>query len=154
MKLENVDVSKLKAGDLPKFSQCPCELCDDGCFDRSGEPHYPTCTRQLLKRTKISKSAHHPQTHYQGTFLAPTSASGSSVKDLRRQPCPPAPDNEIPISFKNAPMSGVSSQRQHYQAPPNGTKRQTPAIPSQDVSEFYSFFYPNVDHRFSFLYKI
>ncbi|CAF4759544.1 unnamed protein product, partial [Rotaria magnacalcarata] len=35
---------------------------------------------------------------------------------------PPPADNEIPISFKHASMSGISTQREHYQPPPNMPK--------------------------------
>ena len=132
MKLDNVDLAKLQLADLPKFESCPCELCDDGCFDRAGNQHAPQCRRRLPQRTKLPRSARHPLTHYQGTFLAATTVSGGPANH-RRQPCAPAPDNEIPISFKNAPMSAISSQKAHYPAPPPDTKRQTPVMPAAEV---------------------
>ncbi|CAF4250040.1 unnamed protein product [Rotaria sp. Silwood2] len=117
MKLENVDVAKLQLTDLPKFERCPCELCDDGCFDRAGYQHHPECQRKPVQRTKLSLALRCPLSHYQATFQAATNESGEPANH-RRQPCPPAPDNEIPISFKNAAMTGLSSQRDHYQPPP------------------------------------
>ena len=121
MKLETVDVAKLQLADLPKFSKCPCELCDDGCFDRAGNKHHPECQRRAAQRSKLSLATSCPLSHYQGTFLAATLASGGTAHH-RRQPCPPAPNNEIPTSFKNAPMSNISMQRDHYQPPPSVTK--------------------------------
>lgn len=123
MKLENVDASKLKLSDLPKFDKCPCELCDDGCFDRAGNEHHPECRRRGPKRTQLPSMARCPLSHYKGSFLAATTITNEPVSH-RRQAIPPPPDNQIPISFKNAPMSGVSTQRQHYQPPPNIPKEE------------------------------
>ncbi|CAF1360382.1 unnamed protein product [Rotaria magnacalcarata] len=121
MKLENVDATKLKIGDLPKFNKCPCELCDDGCFDRAGNEHYPECRRRGPQRTQLPHGARCPLSHYKGSFLAATTIfSGASPH--RRQAIPPPADNEIPISFKHASMSGISTQREHYQPPPNMPK--------------------------------
>ncbi|CAF3335042.1 unnamed protein product [Rotaria socialis] len=122
MKLENVDVAKLQLNDLPKFDKCPCELCDDGCFDRAGYEHYPQCRQKPVQRTKLPINLRCPLSHYKATFKSPTYPAGGSAHQ-RRQPFPPAPDNEIPISFKNATMSGVSSQRDHYQPPPSSNIR-------------------------------
>ncbi|CAF0738863.1 unnamed protein product [Rotaria sordida] len=124
MKLENIDVSKLQLTDLPKFDKCPCELCDDGCFDRAGYEHHPECRRKTVQRTKLPLALRCPLSHYQATFQAATNVSGGPA-DHRRQPCPPVPDNEIPISFKNVPMSGLSSQRDHYQPPPLSSIKNT-----------------------------
>lgn len=123
MKLENVDVAKLQLADLPKFDKCPCELCDDGCFDRAGNKHHPECRRQQPQRTKISLAARCPLSHYQGTFLAATSGSGGAAT-RRRHPFPPAPDNDILTASKNIPMSTISSQKDHYQPPPTGSIKQ------------------------------
>ncbi|CAF3579036.1 unnamed protein product [Rotaria sp. Silwood1] len=128
MKLENVDVSKLQLADLPKFNKCPCELCDDGCFDRAGNEHHPECQRRAPQRSKLPLTTRCPLSHYKGSFLAATLASGGTTHH-RRYPCPPAPDNEIPTSFKNAPMSGLSSQRDHYQPPPPNIKKEKTAAP-------------------------
>jgi hypothetical protein len=135
MKLENVDVAKLQLSDLPKFNKCPCELCDDGCFDRAGNKHYPECQRQPQQRSKLSLATRCPLSHYKGIFLAATSAPGSSA-DHRRYPCHPPPDNEIPISFRNVPMSGVSSQKEDYQPPPPGITKQKSAAPTKQVLFF------------------
>ena len=73
--------------------------------------------------------------HYKSTFQAATNISGGPA-DHRRQACLPPPDNEIPISFKNAPMSGLSSQRDHYQPPPpDSIKKLSPA----PVKQVYLF---------------
>ena len=117
MKLEKVDVDKLHIEDLPRFDKCPCELCDDGCFDRSGYQHHPECRRKPVQRTDLPLTLRCPLSHYKATFQAATTVSGRAA-DHRRKPCSPAPDNEIPISFKNVPISGLSSQRDHYQPPP------------------------------------
>lgn len=117
MKLENVDVAKLQLADLPKFDKCPCELCDDGCFDRAGNKHHPECRRRQPQRSKLSQAARCPLSHYQGTFLA---ASGKTPIH-RRLACLPAPDNEILTSSKTIPMSTISSQKDHYQPPPPGS---------------------------------
>jgi hypothetical protein len=138
MKLENVDVAKLQLADLPKFDKCPCELCDDGCFDRAGNKHHPECRRRLPQRSKLPLAARCPLSHYQGTFLAATSVSGGPA-DHRRHPCPPAPDNEILTSFKNVPMSGVSSQKDHYQPPPPGIIKQKAVEPTKQVLFFKEF---------------
>jgi hypothetical protein len=137
MKLENVNVSKLQIADVPKFDKCPCELCDDGCFDRAGNKHHPECRRQLLKRTKLPLAAHCPLSHYQATFIATASASGGPV-DHRRHPCLPAPDNQILTPTKNVPMSGISSQKDHYQAPPPGIIKQKAIKPDKQVLFFLS----------------
>ena len=114
MKLDNVDLKQLRVENLPKFNKCPCELCDDGCFDRARLKHHPECQRQQdIKRTQLPRSVRCPLTHYQSTFLAAVGPSGRP-EDHRRSLCLPPPDNEIPISFKNAPMVGQSSQREHY----------------------------------------
>lgn len=126
MKLDNVDLDKLKLADIPRFGKCPCELCDDGCFEKCGNEHYPGCKHRLEPRTKLSSAARCPLTHYQDTFVPPT-------EDHRRQPFSPVPDNEIPTSFKNVSMSTVSSQRVHYPPPPVGTARQKPASPAKQV---------------------
>ncbi len=120
MKLENVDIAKLQLGDLPKFDKCPCELCDDGCFDRAGNKHHPECRRQQPQRSKLPLATRCPLSHYQGTFLAATSVNGVPAS-FRRHPCPPAPDNDILTAPKKEPMSGISSQKEHYQPPPPGT---------------------------------
>jgi hypothetical protein len=144
MKLDNVDVAKLKLDDLPKFDKCPCELCDDGCFERAGNEHHPECRRRPPQRSQLSLAARCPLSHYKRTFLAAKSASGGPA-DHRRHPCLPPPDNEIPTSFKNAPMSGVTSQRDHYQPPPAGTTKQKSASPAKHVCSgvFFSFEYFN-----------
>jgi hypothetical protein len=138
MKLENVDVAKLKLTDLPKFDKCPCELCDDGCFDRAGNKHHPECRRRLPQRSKLPLVARCPLSHYQGTFLAATSKSGEPA-DHRRHPCPPAPDNEILISSKNVPMSGISSQKDHFQPPPLGIKKEKAIEHAKPVLFFQEF---------------
>jgi len=133
MKLENVDVAKLQLADVPKFDKCPCELCDDGCFDRAGNKHRPECRRQLPQRSKLPLAARCPLSHYQGTFLAATSVSGGPANH-RRHPFPPAPDNDIfTSSFKNTPMSDVSSQRDHYQPPPPDSIKQKLVKPAKQV---------------------
>ncbi|CAF3519050.1 unnamed protein product [Rotaria sordida] len=128
MKLENVDITKLQLGDLPKFNKCPCELCDDGCFDRAGNKHYPECQRQVPQQSKLSLAARCPLSHYKGSFLAATLPSGGTTQH-RRHPCPPPRDNEIPISFKNVPMSGLSSQRDDYQPPPANITKEKMVVP-------------------------
>lgn len=126
MKLENVDLSKLQLNDLPKFEKCPCELCDDGCFDRARYEHYPGCQRKPVQRTNLPSNFRCPLSHYKATFQATTTASGRPI-DHRRQPCPPPPDNEIPISFRNAPMVSTSVQHDHYQPPaPSNIKKSLP----------------------------
>ena len=131
MKLENVDVAKLQLTDLPKFDKCPCELCDDGCFDRAGYQHHPECRRKQVQRTKLPLNLRCPLSHYKSTFQAATNVSGGPA-DHRRQACPPPRDNEIPIAFKNAPMSGLSSQRDHYQPPPaDSIRKASPAAVKQ-----------------------
>ena len=123
MKLENVNVAKLQLSDVPKFNKCPCELCDDGCFDRAGYEHHPDCQRKFLKKDKLPLEFPCPISHYKATFQVPTNKSGKPA-DHRRKACSPPPENEIPIAFKNVPMSGLTSQRDHYQPPPkNSLKR-------------------------------
>lgn len=144
MKLENVDLSKLQLTDLPKFDKCPCELCDDGCFDRAGGEHHPNCRRKAVQRTQLPAAYRCPVSHYKSTFVPVTSVSGGPA-DHRRQPCPPPPDNEIPIAFKHAPMSGVSSQRDHYPPPPpDSLKKTSPAAVKQvflmEVIDLYWIF--------------
>ena len=129
MKLDNVDLAKLKLADIPKFNKCLCELCDDGCFEKSGKEHHLECRHRLPQRTKLPLAARCPLSHYQGTFLPTASLSD----DHRRQPCPAAPDNEIPISFKNVPMSSVSVQKEHYPPPPSGITKQKPVAPPKQV---------------------
>jgi hypothetical protein len=124
MKLENIDVSKLQLADLPKFDKCPCELCDDGCFDRGGGEHNPECQRRPIQRTKLPFALRCPVSHYTATFQPATNITGGPAIH-RRQPIPPPPDNEIPISYKNAPMSGLSSQRDHYPPPPPDSLKKT-----------------------------
>jgi hypothetical protein len=124
MKLENIDVSKLQLADLPKFDKCPCELCDDGCFDRGGGEHNPECQRRPIQRTKLPLALRCPVSHYTATFQPLTNITGGPAIH-RRQPISPPPDNEIPISYKNAPMSGLSSQRDHYPPPPPGSLKKT-----------------------------
>jgi hypothetical protein len=128
MKLDNVDIGKLKLADIPRFNKCLCELCDDGCFEKSGHEHHPDCPHRLPQRTKLPLAARCPLSRYQETFL-PT----SEPTDHRRQPCLAAPDNEIPISFKNVPMSSVSSQKEHYPPPPTGITKQKPVSPPKQV---------------------
>ena len=70
-----------------------------------------------MKKSNLSLNLRCPLTHYQATYLAAISPNGQP-EDHRRQPCPPPPDNEIPIAFKNVPMHSLSSQRDHYQTPP------------------------------------
>ena len=129
MKLENVDLSKLQLSDLPKFDKCPCELCDDGCFDRAGGEHHPGCRRKAIQRTTLPSTYRCPVSHYKSTFLPVTDISGGPA-DHRRQACPPPPDNEIPIAFKHAPMSGISSQRDHYPPPPSDSLKKTSPVAS------------------------
>jgi len=117
MKLENVDITKLKINNLPKFDKCPCELCDDGCLDRAGLKHHPECRRKLPKRTQLPAAFRCPLSHYKGIFLAATSTSAEPV-DHRRHPCVPPPDNDILPVSKHIPMVGISSQKDHYQPPP------------------------------------
>lgn len=123
MKLENVDLTKLQVNNLPKFDKCPCELCDDGCFDRAGCKHHPECRRKLPKRTQLPAAYRCPLSHYKGTFLAATLPSGQTV-DHRRQPCAPPPDNDILPASKNVPMAGLSSQKEHYPPPPTDALQQ------------------------------
>ena len=133
MKLENVDLSKLRLADLPKFEKCPCELCDDGCFDRAGGEHFPECKRTVVQRTKLPLALRCPLTHYKATFQPITNIIGGPA-DHRRQPCPPPPDNEIPIAFKHAPMLGTSSQKDHYPPPPpESLKRISPVASVKQV---------------------
>jgi hypothetical protein len=139
MKLENVDVAKLQLADLPKFDKCPCELCDDGCFDRAGNKHYPECQRKPVQRSKLSLALRCPLSHYKATFQAATNVSGGPA-DHRRHPFPPPPDNEIPISFRNAPMSNLSSQRDHYQSPPSDAIKKTSTTSVKQVYLLISFF--------------
>jgi hypothetical protein len=132
MKLENVDVAKLQLDDLPKFDKCPCELCDDGCFDRTGYTHHPECRRKQVQQRKIPLALRCPLSHYKSTFQAATTVSGGPA-DHRRQACLPPPDNEIPISFKNAPMLALSSQRDHYQPPPPDSIKKLPMTSVKQV---------------------
>ena len=132
MKLENIDVSKLQLAHIPKFGKCPCELCDDGCFDRAGYEHHDECPRNRLKRPTVSQFDRYPQSHYQSTFVAARNAAGEP-EDHRRQPFPPAAENEIPISFKHAPMSGLSAQREHFQPPPPGKHKPGSMAPKKQV---------------------
>jgi len=136
MKLENVDLSKLQLSDLPKFDKCPCELCDDGCFDRAGGEHYPGCQRKPIQRTKLPLALRCPLSHYKATFQPITNISGGPANH-RRQPIPPPPDNEIPISFKNVPMSHTSSQRDDYPPPPPDSLKKPPINTS--VKQVYLF---------------
>ncbi|CAF0836200.1 unnamed protein product [Adineta ricciae] len=123
MKLENVNVTKLQPCDVPKFEKCPCELCDDGCFDRAGYEHHPDCKRQFSKKEKLQLEFPCPISHYKATYQVPTNKYGKPA-DHRRKPFSPPPENEIPIAFKNAPLSSLTSQRDHYQPPPkNSIKR-------------------------------
>lgn len=138
MKLDNIDIGKLSLADVPKFKECPCELCDDGCFEHSGNEHYPGCRRRFPQRNKTTKSAHFPSTHYRSTYLA-ADANQDALAE-RRFPCPPAPDNPIPTSFKNVPMSNKSSQREDYQAPPAGTLKQSMIYPQRSVRYLFVFF--------------
>ncbi|CAF0962145.1 unnamed protein product [Adineta steineri] len=128
MKLENVNVDKLQLTDLPKFNKCPCELCDDGCFDRAGYEHHPDCKRLSSRRDKLALQFPCPISHYKDTFQVQKSASGKPI-DHRRKICSPAPENEIPISFKNSPMAGMTSQRDHYQPPPRNSSKNAPTRP-------------------------
>jgi len=132
IKLEKYKVDKLQLSDVPKFNKCPCELCDDGCFDKAGNKHYPECQRRQAQKSKLPLGARCPLSHYKGTFLAATSTHDGSV-DHRRHPCLPAPDNEIPISFRNFPMSAISSQKEHYQPPPPGITKQRLSAPPKQV---------------------
>jgi hypothetical protein len=138
MKLENVDVAKLQVGDLPKFDKCPCELCDDGCFDRAGNKHHPECRRRLPQRSKLPLAARCPLSHYQGTFLAATAVSGRPAGH-RRHPILPAPDNQILTSSKKIPMSIVTSQKDDYQPPPPGIVKQKSFQPAKQVVSFKNF---------------
>ena len=137
MKLDNVDVSKLQLADLPKFDKCPCELCDDGCFDKAGHKHYPECRREKSKQSKLTLNTRCPLSHYQETF-APAAAISGGPASYRRHPILPPPDNEIHISFRNAPMSDISSQRHDYQPPPPGTIKE-PAFQPEKVLYFKIF---------------
>ncbi len=139
MKLENVDIAKLRVGDLPKFDKCPCELCDDGCFDRAGNKHHPECRRKPPQRSKLSLATRCPLSHYQGTFLPPRSSSGKPI-DHRRHLCPPAPDNEIITASKNVPMSSISSQREHYPPPPPPDMTKKRAVKSAKQVLFFEEF--------------
>ena len=132
MKLDNIDLAQLQVEQLPKFDKCPCELCDDGCFDRAGYQHHPECRRKLSQKSKLSQNIRCPLTHYQSTFLSTVSPSGQP-EDHRRHPCPPPRDNDIPISFKNVPMDKLSSQRDHYQAPPPGALKKSTDAPVRQV---------------------
>lgn len=133
MKIENVDIAKLQLADLPKFDKCPCELCDDGCFDRAGNKHYPQCRRKGQQRSKLPLFARCPLSHYQGTFLAGSSA------EYRRQTCPPAPDNDILTVSRSIPMSTLSSQKDHYQPPPPTAAKNAAAKPVKQVIFFEGF---------------
>ena len=133
MKLENIDAAKLQLEKIPKFETCPCELCDDGCFDRAGYKHHPQCRRKASQRTKFSRATRCPLTHYQATFLAAIDPTGKP-EDHRRYPFPPPRDNEIPISFSNGSMSGLSSQQEHYQAPPVNAIKKRSELPVKQVS--------------------
>ena len=140
MKLENVDVAKLRLVDLPKFDKCPCELCDDGCFDRAGNKHHPECRRKLKQqRSKLPLVTRCPLSNYQGTFLATSSTSGGPA-EYRRHPCPPAPDNDILKASKNVPMSLISSQKEDYQTPPTGAAKQATVKPIKKVLLFDRFY--------------
>ncbi|CAF4026450.1 unnamed protein product [Adineta steineri] len=130
MKLDNLNnLSKLKLADIPKFTKCPCELCDDGCFEKCGNEHYPGCKNRLEPRSKLSLAARCPLSHYQGTFLAPT-------ENHRRELCPPVPDNEIPTSFINVPMSTINTQKEHYPPPPAGIKKPKPVSPAKQSDKY------------------
>lgn len=133
MKLENVDIGKLQVNDLPKFDKCPCELCDDGCFDRAGNKHYPGCQRKVQQRSKLPLFARCPLSHYQGTFLA------GSTGEHRRHACPPAPDNDILTVSRSIPMSTLSSQKDHYQPPPPTAAKNAAAKPVKQVMSFERF---------------
>ena len=133
MKLENIDATKLQLEKIPKFETCPCELCDDGCFDRAGYKHHPQCRRKASQRAKFSRATRCPLTHYQATFLAAIDPTGKP-EDHRRYPFPPPPDNEIPIAFSNGSMSGLSSQQEHYQAPPVNAIKKRSELPVKQVS--------------------
>lgn len=134
MKLENVDVGNLQLTDLPKFDKCPCELCDDGCFDRAGNKHYPECRRKVQQqRPKLPLFARCPLTHYQGTFLA------GSTGEHRRQACPPAPDNDILTVSRSVPMSNISSQKGDYQPPPRTAAKNATMKPVRQVISFERF---------------
>jgi len=150
MKLENVNVAKLQLGDLPKFNRCPCELCDDGCFDRAGYEHHPNCQRKSGLREKLPLQFPCPVSHYKATFLAPKNAAGKP-EDHRRKPFSPPPENEIPISFKNAPMSGLTSQRDSYPPPPPGSIKKSSMKASKQVCLFIQI--SNENYRFVFLEK-
>ncbi|CAF1035623.1 unnamed protein product [Didymodactylos carnosus] len=119
MKLENVDIEKIKLTDFPAFT-CLCELCDDGCFDRAGNEHHPNCKRQhaihsiQIKRLRNSKC---PLSHYKETFRS----YGDDVR--RRSPYHPPPD-PVSVTYQQ-PMDLLSSQRDHYK-PPTVTKRVEP----------------------------
>lgn len=135
MKLENINLKELRSENLPKFDNCPCELCDDGCFDRNKLEHNPSCKRKLIvkKSETFSKLRKCPLTHYQMTFKSFLDPTGKG-EDHRRELCPPPADNEIPISFANHPMSGLTAQREHFQAPrPTGVVK--PAKPSVRKTE-------------------
>ena len=149
MKLENIDVAKLQLEKIPKFETCPCELCDDGCFDRAGYKHHPECRRKASQRTKASRATRCPLTHYQATFLAAIDPQGQP-EDHRRYPFAPPPDNDIPISFRNGSMSGLSSQQAHYQAPPLNALKKGPEVPVKRVTVEFLFFTARTD-RFSLM---
>lgn len=139
MKLDNIDLSRLDIEQIPKFDKCPCELCDDGCFDRAGHRHHPECRRKGLKKSNLSLNLRCPLTHYQSTFLSAVSPSGHG-EDHRRQPCPPPADNEIPTSFRNVPMQSLSSQREHFQPPPRGALKRNVDVQTKQVRRFLSSF--------------
>lgn len=138
MKLENIDLTKLQLSDLPKFDKCPCELCDDGCFDRAGGEHFPECQRKKTATKKVSSKFRCPLSHYKATFQPITGLSGGPA-DHRRQPCPPPPDNEIPIAFKHLPMTKVSSTHEHFPPPPADSLKRTSSISAKAVINCFFF---------------
>jgi hypothetical protein len=111
MKSRNVNKTKLQRNTIPKLDTCPCELCDDGCFDLEDYTHHANCQRQLSQRTTSCFNKACPLKHHRTACI--TSAADPS-KQIQHHCCSSQTDNNRLISLGNQSIALAGFQRDHY----------------------------------------
>ena len=108
--LEHVRPNELKSIDFRQV-QCPCEMCDDGCFDRAKRPHAPGCQRKLQALHALGRRSPNSDvaamttgnTSYTDTFKGNRSARPATAAQ-------PRPD-QLKLFARGAPIDLNSTQR-------------------------------------------
>jgi hypothetical protein len=128
--LEKVDLNQLKLENFRKVG-CPCEYCDDGCFDRNRQPHHPDCKRNKSKKNIIGmiKSGHMGKSalsHYKETYHFKNARPSTAYR--------PNPDLNA-ATFQLPPVEGTLMSVQQIEFKPYALSERTQPIKILDKYE-------------------